>query len=199
MIMQSSDLVTSVRIINKCSILTLPLKQLKAIVLSMRSFLWRIKCVHCCLLYPLLFQRPWLKEDATDALCGGEKKQASFEIRVKRRKEEKKGGDALTCCTQRAGEVLQKERRGEVREEWCDQGKQFFFFFYRVGWRERKKKRKMVGRSTPKVTPFTVIVVQGDASVSPPEIIILILFFYFDKSLFLLHMRTIHTFLRTKT
>lgn len=65
--------------------------------------------------------------------------------------------------------------------------------------REKKKRRKMVGRSTPKVTPFTVIVVQGDASVSPPEIIILILFFYFDKSLFLLHMRTIHTFLRTKT
>lgn len=117
-------------------------KTIKAIVLSMRSFLRRIKCVHCCLLYPLLFQRPWLKEDATDALCGGEKKQASFEIRVKRRKEEKKGGDALTCCTQRAGEVLQRERRGEVREEWCDQGKggSVFFFFYRVGWREREKK-----------------------------------------------------------
>lgn len=142
MIMQSSDLVTSVRIINKCSILTLPLKQLKAIVLSMHSFLWRIKCVHCCLPYPLLFQRPWLKEDATDALCGGEKKQASFEIRVKRRKEEKKGGDALTCCTQRAGEVLQKERRGEVREEWCDQGKGssvFFFFTELDGEREKKK------------------------------------------------------------
>lgn len=81
---------------------------------------------------------------------GGEKKQASFEIRVKRRKEEKKGGDALTCCTQRAGEVLQKERRGEVREEWCDQGKGssvFFFFTELDGERERKKKRKMVGWS----------------------------------------------------
>lgn len=77
-----------------------------------------------------------------------------------------------------------------------------FFFFYRVGWREREKKKAEDGwmvRSTPKVTPFTVIVVQGDASVSPPEIIILILFFSSDKSLFLLHMRTIHTFLRTKT
>lgn len=134
---------------------------------------------------------------------GGEKKQASFEIRVKRRKEEKKGGDALTCCTQRAGEVLQKERRGEVREEWCDQGKGssvFFFFTELDGEREKKKAEDgWMVRSTPKVTPFTVIVVQGDASVSLPEIIILILFFYFDKSLFLLHMRTIHTFLRTKT
>lgn len=173
MIMQSSDLVTSVRIINKCSILTLPIKQLKAFFLSMHSFLRRIKCVHCCLLYPLLFQRPWLKEDATDALCGGEKKQASFEIRVKRRKEEKKGGDALTCCTQRAGEVLQKERRGEVREEWCDQGKGssvFFFFTELDGEREKKKAEDgWMVRSTPKVTPFTVIVVQGDASVSPPR------------------------------
>lgn len=142
MIMQSSDLVTSVRIINKCSILTLPLKQLKAFFLSMHSFLRRIKCVHCCLPYPLLFQRPWLKEDATDALCGGEKKQASFEIRVKRRKEEKKGGDALTCCTQRAGEVLQKERRGEVREEWCDQGKGRVFFFFLQSWMEREREKK---------------------------------------------------------
>ena len=46
----------------------------------------------------------------------------------------------------------------------------FFFFFYRVGWREReKKKRKMVGRSTPKVTTFTVIIVLGDASDSHPR------------------------------
>lgn len=77
----------------------------------------------------------------------------------------------------------------------------FFFFFTELdGERERKKAEDgWMVRSTPKVTPFTVIVVQGDASVSLPEIIILILFFSFDKSLFLLHMRTIHTFLRTKT
>lgn len=98
---------------------------------------------------------------------------------------------------------MQKERRGEVREEWCDQGKGssvFFFFTELDGEREKKKAEDgWMVRSTPKVTPFTVIVVQGDASVSLPEIIILILFFSFDKSLFLLHMRTIHTFLRTKT
>ena len=133
---------------NKCSILTLPLKQLKAIVFMRihAVFPSADKVRHCCLPYPLLFQRPWLKEGATGALCGGKKnKKKSFEIRVKRRKEEKKRGDALTCCTQRAGEVLQKERRGEVRGEGWDKGKGssfFFFFFFLQSWMERERKKK---------------------------------------------------------
>lgn len=94
---------------------------------------------------------------------------------------------------------MQKERRGEVREEWCDQGRGSRVFFFKGLDGEREKKRKMVGRSTPKVTTFTVIVVLGDNSVSPPKKIILVLFFPFGKSLFLLHTRTINTFLRTKT
>lgn len=77
-------------------------------------------------------------------------------------------------------------------------GREASFFFTGLDG-EREKKRRMVGRSTPKVTTFTVNVVLGDASLSPPKKIILILFFSFDKSLFLLHMRTINTFLRTKT
>lgn len=140
MIMQSSDLVTSVRIINKCSILTLPLKQLKAIVLSMRSFLWRIKCVHCCLLYPLLFQRPWLKEDATDALCGGGKKKTELWDKSKKKKRREKRGGCINLLHSegRRGLAEREKGRGERGVVWS---REAVFFFFLQSWMEREKKK----------------------------------------------------------
>lgn len=107
----------------------------------MRSFLWRIKCVHCCLPYPLLFQRPWLKEDATDALCGGKKTSELWDKSKKKKRREKRGGCInLLHSEGRRGLAEREKGRGERGVVWSREGKQCFFFFYRVGWREREKK-----------------------------------------------------------